>query len=76
MMFEVIGLDMIVPSGTLILAAVRGDVFRREAKSKAGRAYDIAPMLLRIAPDILVVLASRLRFPTSVANRHLSTEPA
>ena len=65
------GLEVLVPSGTTILAAVRSDVFRREAEGKARRADEIAPVLLRMAPDIIVVLVSRLPFSTSVAGRHL-----
>ena len=66
-------LELLVPSGTSILAAVFTDVFRREAEGKARRADEVASMLLRIAPDIVVVLASRLRFSTGAANRHLIT---
>ena len=76
MILKALGLELLVPSSTSILAAVRSDVFRREADSKTRRAYDIAPMLLRIAPDIVVVLPSRLRFPTGVANRHRITSLA
>ena len=65
------GLELLVPTCTSILAAVRSDVFRREAEGKARRADEIAPVLLRIAPDTIVVLASRLPFSTSVAGRHL-----
>ena len=41
------GLEMLVPSGTPILAAVFTDVFRREAEGKSRRANEIAPVLLR-----------------------------
>ena len=73
MLVKVRGLELLVPSSTPILAAVRSDVFRREAEGAARRANEITPMLLRMAPDIVVVLASRLRFFTSVASRHRST---
>ena len=73
MILKALGLELLVPSSTPILAAVRSDVFRREAEGIARRADEVAPMLLRIAPDIVVVLASRLRFSTSVASRHLIT---
>ena len=73
MILKALGLELLVPSSTSILAAVRSDVFGREADSKTRRAYDIAPMLLRMAPDIVVVLASRLRFSTGAASRHLIT---
>ena len=73
MILKALGLELLVPSSTSILAAVRSDVFRREADNKTRRAYDIAPMLLRIAPDIIVVLVSRLHFSTSAASRHILT---
>ena len=76
MILKALGLELLVPSGTTILATVRSDVFRREAESKARRAHEIAPMLLRMAPDIVVVLASRLRFSTGVASRHRITSLA
>ena len=61
-MLKVFGLELLVSSGTPILAALRSDVFRCETESKASRAHDIAPVFLRMDPDITVVLVSRLCF--------------
>jgi len=72
-MFKVLGLELLVSSGTPILAAVGGDVFRREAEFKPKPADEIAPILQRMTPHIVVVLGSRLCFSTGVASRHLLT---
>ena len=73
MILKALGLELLVPSSTSILAAVRSDVFWSEALSKTRAAHEIAPMLLRITPYIVVVLASRLRVSTGVASRRLVT---
>ena len=73
MIAKALGLELLVPSGTSILAAVFTDVFRREAEGNARRADEVASMLLRMAPDIVVVLASRLRFSTGAASCNVIT---
>ena len=73
MIIKVYGFEILVPSRTPILAMVFADVFRREAEGKARCADDVAFMILRVAPDIVVVLAARLRFSTGAASRHLIT---